>query len=167
MSIHEWWKVVHFTIPEWKQNIKVTKTIPIPPQAWSSSGTSTALHSTCQTHSCSYRSITSLVKCLSCSFFIYNPRETFHDSSEMLGGSRRSRIRHPSFLLYSFLAQVEPSYVLCLLLQFPEFKAVTPQQDSWQMFKKCNNWCASLYVHVNKYREGHGHAFWDHDSSLI
>lgn len=120
-------------IPEWKQNIKVTKTFPVPPRSRSSSGTLTGLHSTWQMRSHDFQWVLirfcpsfSFFKCLSCSLGIYSQRENiprgifFPFLRHLEAVAEEDRLRHPSS--FSFLAQVEPSYVPRLSLQFPKFK---------------------------------------------
>lgn len=122
------------------------KTFSVPPQ-WFSPGILTGLHSTWQMWS---QFSVSLIP-FQLRVFLFQvsfpvpllftvrgkkiPRESFFPFflrlQEAVG--EEDRVRHPS--LFSFLAQVEPSYVLCLLLHFPKFKTVIPQQDSWLIFK--------------------------------
>lgn len=145
-SIHQWWKVVlflplFFIFPEWKQNIKIIKTFPVPPQSWSSSGMLTYIAP------CKWNFQWVLLHfqvSFSRSLVIYSRRENiprevcffffFFPFIETSGGSRRTESGIPHYLEFfgtswAFLCPVS-------LPPIPQnSKTGIPRQGSWLIFK--------------------------------
>ena len=131
--------------PEWKQNIKIIKTFPVPPQSWSSSGILTYI-APCKCNS--QWVLLHFQVSFSRSLVIYSQRENilhevfffffspFLRRLEAVGGQNQA-----SLIIQSFLAQVEPSYVPCLSLQFPRIQKQVFHDKVPGSYSKCINRC--------------------------
>lgn len=129
-----------FIFPEWKQNIKIIKTFPVPPQSWSSSGMLTYI-APCK---CNFQWVLLHFQVsFSRSLVIYSrrehiPREVFFffffPFIETSGGSRRTESGIPHYLEFfgtswAFLCPVS-------LPPIPQnSKTGIPRQGSWLIFK--------------------------------